>query len=64
MYTETSATLELTMADGKVTGWTASGRGTYPVATGSAAFLVGKSFTLTAKPTGPAGTSAVEAKVE
>jgi hypothetical protein len=26
-----SATLELTMTDGKVTGWTASGRGTYPV---------------------------------
>ena len=64
VYTETSATLELTMADGKVTGWTASGRGTYPVATGSAAFLAGKSYTLTAKPTGPAGTSAVEAKVE
>jgi hypothetical protein len=49
VYAETSATLELTMADGKVTGWTASGRGTYPVAAGSAAFLAGKSYTLTAK---------------
>jgi hypothetical protein len=37
VHTETSATLELTMADGKMTGWSLSGRGTYPVATGSAA---------------------------
>ena len=52
VYTETSATLELTMADGKVTGWTVSGRGTYPLATGDAAPLAGKSYTFTGKPTG------------
>ncbi len=42
----------LTMADGKVTGFTASGRGSYPVAIGGAASLAGKSFTWTVKSTG------------
>jgi hypothetical protein len=64
VYTETSATLELTMADGKMTGWTLSGRGTYPVATGDAAPLAGKSYTFTGKPTGSGGTFRVEVKVE
>jgi hypothetical protein len=64
VYTESAATLELTMADGKVTGWTVSGRGTYPVATGSAAPLAGKSYTFAGKPDGPGGTFRVEAKVE
>ena len=62
VYTETSATLELTMADGKVTGWTVSGRGTYPLATGDAAPLAGKSYTFTGKPTGAGGTFRVEVK--
>ena len=64
VYTETSATLELTMADGKMTGWSLSGRGTYPVATGEAAPLAGKSYTFTGKPTGAGGTFRVEVKVE
>ncbi len=63
VYLSTAGTLALTMTDGKVTGWTASGRGTYPVATGSAASLAGKSFTFTAKPTGP-GQFAAEFKTE
>jgi hypothetical protein len=44
-----------------VTGWTASGRDNYLLATGSAAPLTGKSFTWTAKPTG-AGQFVAEAK--
>ncbi len=50
VYTE--GKIALTMADGKVTGFTASGRGSYPVAIGGAASLAGKSFTFTAKSTG------------
>jgi hypothetical protein len=60
----TGGNFALTMADGKVTGWTASGRDNYLMATGSAAPLAGKSFTWTAKPTGPAGQLTVEAKDE
>jgi hypothetical protein len=52
-YELTDGTISLTMTDGKVTGWTATGKGRYPLATGSAAALTGKSFTFTAKPTGP-----------
>jgi hypothetical protein len=52
-YELTDGTITLTMADGKVTGFTATGKGRYPLATGSAAALTGKSFTFTAKPTGP-----------
>jgi hypothetical protein len=64
VYVETAGKLALTMADGKVTGWTASGRATYAMATGSAASLAGKSFTYTAKPTGPAGQFTSESKKE
>lgn len=53
----------LTIADGKVTGFTASGRGSWPMAIGGAASLAGKSFTWTAKSTGP-GQYDVELKVE
>jgi hypothetical protein len=60
---DTGAKLALTMVDGKVTGWTASGRGTNVVATGSAASMAGKSYTFTAKPTGP-GQFTVETKQE
>ena len=49
----TGGKIALTMADGKVTGFTASGRGSYPMAIGGAASLAGKSFTWTAKSTGP-----------
>ena len=51
-YELTAGTIALTMADGKVTGFTATGKGRYSLATGSAASLAGKSFTFTAKPTG------------
>jgi hypothetical protein len=64
VYLETEGKFALTMADGKITGWTASGRGKYPVATGSAASLAGKSYTFDAKPTGAAGQFTVEVKVE
>jgi hypothetical protein len=40
------------LADGKVTGFTATGKGRYLLATGSAASLAGKTFSFTAKPTG------------
>jgi len=53
VYQESDAKMALTIADGKVTGWTAAGKGTWLVATGSAASLAGKSTTWTAKPTGP-----------
>jgi hypothetical protein len=48
-----SGKLALTMTDGKVTGFTASGQGADVVATGSAASLVGKTSTWTSKSTGP-----------
>jgi hypothetical protein len=60
---DTGGKLTLTMADGKVTGWTASGKGTNVVATGSAASMAGKSYTFSAKPTGP-GQFTVESKQE
>jgi hypothetical protein len=50
---------ELTMADGKVTGWTGSGTGVNQIATGSAASLAGKPYAWTAKSTGP-GTWTIE----
>ena len=55
--------ISLTVTDGKVTGWTSSGRNTYLLATGSAASLAGKSTTYTAKSTGP-GQFTMEVKVE
>jgi hypothetical protein len=49
----TSGTLALMMSDGKVTGWTATGKGRWPVASGSAASMAGKTYTWTSKPTAP-----------
>ena len=63
VYVETQGKLALTMADGKVTGWTASSRGTDVVATGSAASWAGKSFTTTGKGTG-SGQFTFEGKLE
>ena len=40
------------MTDGKVTGFTASGKGRWPTATGTAASLAGKSWTFKSWPTG------------
>ena len=60
-YTE--GKVDLTRTDGKVTGATASGKGRWPIATGSAASLAGKTFTWTSKSTGPA-TFAVEVNAQ
>src|SRR6516162_8760874 len=53
VYQNTGGSLALTMADGKVTGFTASGKGDEKLATGSLAALAGKPYTWTAKPAGP-----------
>lgn len=53
VYRGTEGKLALTMADGKVTGFTASLKGQQQLATGSAASLAGKPYTLTSKSTGP-----------
>jgi len=53
VYQGTGGNLALTMADGKVTGVTASGKGVNLIATGSAASLAGKPYAWTLKPTGP-----------
>ena len=63
VYVETQGKLALTMADGKVTGWAGSAKGTNVVATGSAASMAGKPYTVTSKPTGP-GQFTFEAKME
>jgi hypothetical protein len=48
----TEGKLALTMTDGKVTGFTASGKGRWPTATGTAGSLAGKSWTFKSWPTG------------
>ena len=40
------------MTDGKVTGYTSSGKGRWAIASGSAASLAGRTFTWESKPTG------------
>ncbi len=49
----TAGTLVFTMKDGAPTGWTASGKGAFTMASGSAAALAGKTYSWTARPTGP-----------
>ena len=61
VYRDSDGKLALTMADGKVTGFTASGKGQAILATGSAASLGGKTTNWTPKSTGP-GQFAVEDK--
>ena len=60
---ESGVKFSLTMTEGKITGWTSSGRMTYVWATGSASVLVGKSFTITAKPIST-GQFTLEAKAD
>jgi hypothetical protein len=60
---ESDVKFSLTMADGKITGWTSSGHMTYIWATGTASALVGKSFTITAKPIS-SGQFTLEAKAD
>jgi hypothetical protein len=52
-YRVTSGALTFVMKDGKPAGWTAAGKGTYTMATGSAAALAGKNFSWTGYATGP-----------
>jgi hypothetical protein len=52
-FQHTDGTLELTMTDGKPSGWTASGHGIVTLATGSWASLNGKKYEWTGKGTGP-----------
>ena len=63
VYQHNDFKIDLTLADGKATGFTATGRGSYKMATGSAASLAGKSYSYTARPTGP-GQLTVDVKVE
>ena len=53
VYQNTGGSLALTMTEGKVTGFTASGKGDEKLATGSLAMLAGKPYTWTTKPAGP-----------
>lgn len=54
VYQYTEGTTTLIVTDGKVTGYTSGGKGRWPIATGAAASLAGKTFTWTSKaiPTG------------
>ena len=52
-FQHTDGTLEVTMTDGKPSGWTASGHGIATLATGSWASLDGKKYEWTGKGTGP-----------
>ena len=52
-FQHTDGTLELTMTDGKPSGWTASGHGIVTLATGSWASFNGKTYEWTGKGTGP-----------
>jgi hypothetical protein len=53
VYQDTEGTFVLTIADGKVTGATGRGKVHWVIATGAAAPLAGKTFSYTAKGTGP-----------
>jgi hypothetical protein len=51
-YQATEGTLALTIADGKVTGFTGTVKGHWPIATGSAASMAGKTVIVRVKSTG------------
>ena len=53
----------LTVADGKVTGFLATGQGSYKLATGTAGPLAGKTFSYTSRPNGW-GQFAIDIKVD
>ena len=52
IYSNSEGKNELIMVDGKVTGASGSGRGTYTLGTGSASGLTGKGYTFVSKTTG------------
>jgi hypothetical protein len=49
-YVSSAGTLSLEVTEGKVTGWTALGKGRIAGASGSAASLSGKTYSWTARP--------------
>ena len=63
VYVNTEMTNTLTVTDGKVTGFVATGRGYYPVATGTAQAFVGKTYSYVTKPTG-AGQFVIESAID
>ena len=64
VFKNDEAKLALTMTDGKVTGWTASGGGVDTLATGDWASMNGKRFHWTAKPVGPGSQFIIESTNE
>lgn len=52
-YTNTDGAMSFQSTDGRITGWTAGGKGRFAMASGSAASLSGKTYRWTARPTGP-----------
>jgi hypothetical protein len=52
IWSNSEAKNTLIMVDGKVTGFSSTGRGTYTLGTGSAAALTGKGYTFVTKSTG------------
>ena len=64
VYKTTEGKSSLTMTDGKVTGWTASGSGVDILGTGDWASMNGKRFHWTAKSVGPGSQSVVESTNE
>jgi hypothetical protein len=52
IYSSSEQKLTLIMVDGKVTGFSSTGRGTYTLGTGAAAALTGKGYTYVSKGTG------------
>jgi hypothetical protein len=53
VFQDLDGQVEVTMADGKPTGWIATGHSILTLATGTWASLKGKTISWTAKPTGP-----------
>lgn len=53
VYQTMGGTRTLVVKDGKVVGWTAAGRVVYPVATGAFAAAAGKTYSWTARLSGP-----------
>ena len=64
VFKNTEAKLTLTMTDGKVTGWTASGGGIDILATGDWASMNGKRYHWTAKSVGPGSQFTIESTNE
>ncbi len=53
VYQDTEGKVAVTIADGKVSGFSGAGKVHWVIATGSAAPLAGKTFSYTLKSTGP-----------